>query len=165
MPTDVCGEGSIRTYAKQQFLACSGPCNRRYHCKCIGVGQAEYEVLMQSGLSAYKCTECTRRRRTSSNDNPDTDDDRHDRANVSRLCAPSESAANGSTPWETADLVRLLHNMSTKLKVLTAEVKSLKSENTFLRSETGLLNKRVLERQPLAARPHASFAAAVRSSE
>ncbi|CAN7980250.1 unnamed protein product [Ixodes pacificus] len=120
---------------------------------------------MQSGLSAYKCTECTRRRRTSSNDNPDTDDDRHDRANVSRLSHPSESAANGSAPWETADLVRLLHSMSTKLEVLTAEVKSLKSENTFLVSEIGLLNKRVLERLPLAAKPHASFAAAVRSSE
>ncbi|CAN8012169.1 unnamed protein product [Ixodes pacificus] len=165
MPTDMCGECSVRFYAKQQFLACSGPCNRRYHFKCIGVGQAEYEVLMQSGLNAYKCTECTRRRRTSSNDNPDTDDDRHDRANVSRLSAPSESAANESAPWETADLVRLLHNMSTQLEVLTAEVKSLKSENNFLRSEIGLLNKTVLERLPLAARPHASFAAAVRSSE
>ncbi|CAN8026178.1 unnamed protein product [Ixodes persulcatus] len=165
MPTDACGECSVHFYAKQQFLTCSGSCNRRHHCKCIGVGQAEFEVLMQSGLSAYKCTECTRRRQTSPNDNPDTDDDRHDRANVSRSSAPSESAANGSAPWEPADLVCVLHNMSTKLEVLTAEVKSVKSENTFLRSEIGLLNKRVLEQLPLAARPHASFAAAVRSSE
>ncbi|CAN7980581.1 unnamed protein product [Ixodes pacificus] len=55
--------------------------------------------------------------------------------------------------------------MTMKLEVLTAEVKSLKSENTFLLSEIGLLNKRVLERLPLAAGPHASFATAVRSSQ
>ncbi|CAN7997314.1 unnamed protein product [Ixodes hexagonus] len=107
----------------------------------------------------------TRRRRTSSNEKLDTDDDRKAPADVPQFRATLESAATGSAPWETAHFVRLLRNMSAKLDVLTAEVRSLKAENTFLRSEMGLLNKRVLERLPLVAIPQASFSAAVLSSE
>ncbi|KAG0433702.1 hypothetical protein HPB47_019672 [Ixodes persulcatus] len=50
--------------------------------------------------------------------------------------------------------------MATKLYVLTAEVKSLKAENSFMRSENSLLNKRILERLPLASRSEGTYAAA-----
>lgn len=116
---------------------------------------------MQSGKSAYKCAKCTRRHRTSSNDKHDTEDDEVEHGPQFR--ASSESGASGSAPWEPSNFARLLLNMSAKLDVLTVEVKCLKAENTFLRSEIGVLNKRVLERLPLAAHPQASFAAAVLS--
>ncbi|KAG0424985.1 hypothetical protein HPB47_027828 [Ixodes persulcatus] len=53
--------------------------------------------------------------------------------------------------------------MATKFDVLTAEVKILKAENRFMRSEISLLNKRILERMPLATRPRGTYAAAAAS--
>ncbi|KAM7310341.1 hypothetical protein ISCGN_007249 [Ixodes scapularis] len=53
--------------------------------------------------------------------------------------------------------------MATKFDVLTAEVKSLKAENSFIHSEISLLNKGILERLPLATRPRRTYAAAAAS--
>lgn len=78
---------------------------------------------------------------------------------------PTHDAAAGSEAVTERDFVHLLSKISSKLDVLTFEVKCLKADNGFLRSELALLNKRLLERPPLASRPHALYlAAAVASS-
>lgn len=123
MPTDVCGTCSIRFYTKQQLLRCSGSCNRRFHCKCIDVGQDEYDLLMQSGRSTYKCSDCIRRRGSSSTVLLNHDDDGRDEESASETEESTHDAAAGSEAVTERDFVRLLSKISSKLDVLTAEVK------------------------------------------
>ncbi|KAM7311342.1 hypothetical protein ISCGN_008249 [Ixodes scapularis] len=106
---------------------------------------------MQNGKSAYKCYECSRHRGSSSDER--LDNDSHDAADISRLHTTTESAAFESTPPASTDFVRLVNDIVTKFDALTAEVKSLKAETSFMRSEISLLNKRILKRLPLATRP------------
>ncbi|KAM7285627.1 PDZ domain-containing protein 8 [Ixodes scapularis] len=58
---DVCGSCSAPFYGRQQFLACSGTCRRRFHCKCINVVEGDYDLLMVNGVSSYKCSTCVKR--------------------------------------------------------------------------------------------------------
>ncbi|KAM7312421.1 hypothetical protein ISCGN_009326 [Ixodes scapularis] len=116
---------------------------------------------MQKGKSAYKCYECFRCRGSSWDERLDSDS--HDGADISRLRKPTENTASESTPPASTDFVHLLNAMATKFDVLTAEAKSLKVENNFMRSEISLLNKRSFERLPLATRPLRTYAAAAAS--
>lgn len=61
--------------------------------------------------------------------------------------------------------MRLLNKLSSKVDILTAEVKSLKAENTFMRAEIGLLGRRVLEGLRPAPKPQASFTTIVDDAE
>lgn len=63
-----CGKCSAPIISKQQFIDCCGGCKRRYHSGCINIRLEEYNVLMSSGSSAYKCSVCTRRNRAASED-------------------------------------------------------------------------------------------------
>lgn len=155
---------SERFYGKQQFLLCSGTCNRRFHCKCIAVGKDEYELLMQNGKRAYKCS----RHRGSSSDER-LDNDSHDAVDILRLRTSTENAASGVD----ATGLNWLCPSSECYGHTVAEVKSLKAENNFMRSEISLLNKRILKvprfstflkvSLPLATRPRGRYAAAAAS--
>ncbi|KAG0431130.1 hypothetical protein HPB47_022072, partial [Ixodes persulcatus] len=57
---DVCGRCSKTINGRQQYIACSGTCNRRFHCRCVNIAAAEYELLVQNGVSTYECQECTK---------------------------------------------------------------------------------------------------------
>ncbi|KAG0412550.1 hypothetical protein HPB47_010309 [Ixodes persulcatus] len=59
---DVCGKCSAQFFGRQQFLACSGICTGRFHCKCLNVEGDDYGFYMSSGVSTYKCASCTKRR-------------------------------------------------------------------------------------------------------
>ncbi|KAM7315676.1 hypothetical protein ISCGN_005459 [Ixodes scapularis] len=119
---------------------------------------------MQSGKSTYKCSDWVRRRRNSSTVLFNHDDDGREEESASKTEDSPHDAAAGSEAVTERDFVRFVSTISSKLEVLTAEIKCLKVENVFSRSEIGVLNKRVLERQPLALRPHELYSAAAVAS-
>nr|XP_054924500.1 uncharacterized protein LOC129383761 [Dermacentor andersoni] len=56
-----CDSCSQPLFCRQQFIPCCGPCGRRFHRKCLGIFDEEYELYMSTGSSTYKCSQCTRR--------------------------------------------------------------------------------------------------------
>ncbi|KAJ4434324.1 hypothetical protein ANN_22881 [Periplaneta americana] len=52
-----------------QFLKCAGPCGLRYHLDCLNIGEAEYDIYMQSGSSTFKCNKCVSAIKSTQGDN------------------------------------------------------------------------------------------------
>lgn len=146
-PKEVCGACAVRFYGKQQFLICSAGCNRRFHCKCLNLGQEEYNVYMASGKSAFKCTGCTRRGSLSPTNSGTSAPTGNATTPSATLDEPEFTAPEGNSV--PAGLLRVIESMSTRLDVLKAEVMCLRAENSSLRSEVQQLRKNVLERMPL----------------
>ncbi|CAN7976648.1 unnamed protein product [Ixodes persulcatus] len=150
---DVCGSCSARICDKQNFLACVGGCKRRFHCECVNVGPGEYEVIMQSGKSAYKCNNCTRRHRTSSKDGNDSDTFSEDPEEV---VSATKTSITGEGSLQRV-VERCMNTIAIKMEVLTAEVKCLREENKDLRSEVFDLKRKLLERLTTPVPPRAQY--------
>lgn len=146
-PKGVCGACAVRFYGKQQFLICSAGCNRRFHCKCINVGQEEYNVYMASGKSTFKCTGCTRRRSLSPTNAGTSSPSGDVNTTDATLDEDALTALAGNFP--PPGLVRVIESLSSKLDVLKAEIMCLRADNNSLRSVVQQLRKNVMERMPL----------------
>lgn len=124
---DVCGLCAARFYSKQQYLAYSASCDRRFHCKCLDVGLEEYSEFMETGTSTFKCFGCTRRCSLSPNsagDSASTDND--------ILNAPEgESAAAQERLFILASSMYVIDNMAKQARNSNASVR--KSEVFFLK--------------------------------
>ncbi|KAG0435274.1 hypothetical protein HPB47_018584 [Ixodes persulcatus] len=152
---DVCGSCEARFYAKQQFLVCSAGCNRRFHCKCLNVTHEEYNFYMKSGTSAFKCSGCTRRSSASPRNDAAAGIGGVVPAPVAFVEPPNVTLDDGSVP---PALLRLIESLSSKLDIVTAEVKCLRADNNSLRSEVLHLRKSVHERMPLPSSSSTMYA-------
>lgn len=148
---DLCGSCSNRFYANQQYLKCSAGCNRRFHCKCIDVRAEDYNVLMETGFSTYKCTSCIRR-----SSKPNESGDEEDSASVEKTPAVP-SIVNGESL--SSEVVHMFTTILNKLDLLVTEVKCLKAENNSLRSELSQIRKCLPSSRPMQAGPRMPYAA------
>ncbi|KAM7308621.1 uncharacterized protein ISCGN_012255 [Ixodes scapularis] len=152
---DVCGSCEARFYAKQQFLVCSAGCNRRFHCKCLNVTHEEYNFYMKSGTSAFKCSGCTRRSSASPRNDAAAGIGGVVPAPVAFVEPSNVTLDDGSVP---PALLRLIESLSSKLDIVTAELKCLRADNNSLRSEVLHLRKSVHERMPLPSSSSTMYA-------
>ncbi|KAM7284035.1 uncharacterized protein ISCGN_001138 [Ixodes scapularis] len=152
---DVCGSCEARFYAKQQFLVCSAGCNRRFHCKCLNVTHEEYNFYMKSGTSAFKCSGCTRRSSASTRNDAAAGIGGVVPAPVAFVEPSNVTLDDGSVP---PALLRLIESLSSKLDIVTAELKCLRADNNSLRSEVLHLRKSVHERMPLPSSSSTMYA-------
>ncbi|CAN8010932.1 unnamed protein product [Ixodes pacificus] len=157
---DVCGSCSARICDKQNFLACAGDCKRIFHCDCVNVGPGEYEVLMQSGKSAYKCNNCTRRHRTSSKDGYDSDTFSEDPEEV--VSATKTGITGEGSIHRVVECC--MNTIAIKMEVLTAVVKCIREENKDLRSEVFDLKRKLLERHTTPVPPRVQYSSVTAES-
>ncbi|CAN8028792.1 unnamed protein product [Ixodes persulcatus] len=157
---DVCGSCSARICDKQNFLACASDCKRRFHCDCVNVGPGEYEVLMQSGKSAFKCNNITRRNRTSSKDGYDSDTFSED---AEEVVSATKTGITGEGSIQRV-VERCMNTIAIKMEVLTAEVKCLRDENKDLRTEVFDLKRKLLERLTTPLPPRAQYSSVTAES-
>ncbi|KAG0443503.1 hypothetical protein HPB47_014840, partial [Ixodes persulcatus] len=122
---DVCGSCSAPFYGRQQYLACSGPCKRRFHCKCINVVEEDYELLMVDGRSSYKCPSCAKR--LDETGNKVSDD------SVAISPHEQEPSADAVMDGTDAHLLELVVLLCKKIDDLTNVVKTLKVDNESMR--------------------------------
>lgn len=155
---DVCGSCEARFYAKQQFLVCSAGCNRRFYCKCLSVTHEEYNFYMKSGTSAFKCSGCTRRSSASPRNDAAAGIGGVVPAPVAFVEPSNVTLDDGSVP---PALLRLIESLSSKLDIVTAELKCLRADNNSLRSEVLHLRKSVHERMPLPSSSSTMYASVV----
>lgn len=143
---DVCGKCSAQFFGRQQFIVCSGPCDRRFHCKCLDIQAEEYDVLMKSGKSCFKCRDCTKRRNPSSTVLIDNDDG----AGATPISAGSKLNIGTGDCDGTAqvgvstEILALLTELTSRLDVLTAEVRLLRANNSALTTEVAQLREAVV---------------------
>lgn len=158
---DVCGSCSAPFYGRQQFLACSGTCRRRFHCKCINVVEGDYDLLMVNGVSSYKCSTCVKRL--------DSQETKVGDAHSSISMEETGSHANHESSVTEVSLHMLVAQLCNKIDALAKDVKMLKADNEALRlrlsENTELLRKAStpLEVQGLPARQSSNFAAALKN--
>ena len=52
-------EGCKKTFfGKQKFIPCCEPCGSRFHLDCAKITEEDYNFLISSGVSTYKCESC-----------------------------------------------------------------------------------------------------------
>ncbi|CAN7940035.1 unnamed protein product [Ixodes hexagonus] len=122
---DVCSVCSEPFTGRMQFLQCSGSCGTRFHCKCIDVLGDDYDFIMQSGSSTYKCVSCTKRNGSDevsaiTEKRPPEDSD---------VALVSTVLGNCSACGCVNDLLVALHD---KIDSLVKQVVSVKAENVSL---------------------------------
>ncbi|KAG0411199.1 hypothetical protein HPB47_011664 [Ixodes persulcatus] len=128
---DACARCSEPIRGRQQFLPCVS-CGQRFHCKCLGIRSEEYNFLMQSGSSSYKCVKCVKRpdpstvQLASAVDTADTPPEGPEA--FSELAG---SACGSVSP----NVMTLMQKMVTQIDALTFEVRQLRAENVTLRVE------------------------------
>ena len=126
---DVCGRCSKTINGRQQYIACSGTCNRRFHCRCVDIAAAEYELLVQNGVSTYECQECTK--------SPGPDSAKHSTDYVPCSVEPSGDAGEVQPEKEeglgdNADLRTIILQLCRKVDALSSEVQALRTDNEQL---------------------------------
>ncbi|KAG0435876.1 hypothetical protein HPB47_018272 [Ixodes persulcatus] len=125
---DVCGKCSAQLFGRQQFLACSGICKRRFHSKCLNVEGDDYGFYMSIGVSTYKCASCTKRpyRGFASTDGED-----HVAPDTTGQCA--------------CGLGGLVTALVRKVDQLVSTVQFLRDDNAALRGDLQKLSLRLSE--------------------
>ncbi|KAG0417406.1 hypothetical protein HPB47_005648, partial [Ixodes persulcatus] len=126
---DVCGRCSKTINGRQQYIACSGTCNRRFHCRCVNIAAAEYELLVQNGVSTYECQECVKL--------PGLDSAKLGSDDVPCCVDPSGDAGEEQPDKEeglgdNADLRTIILQLCRKVDVLSSEVQALRADNEQL---------------------------------
>ncbi|CAN8007546.1 unnamed protein product, partial [Ixodes pacificus] len=169
---DVCADCSKKIFGRQQYLECCGDCGQRFHCKCINSVTAEdYDVLMASGRSKYKCKTCTRRRNSISDTPPSTKE-----VGAKEPAVPAV-AYDADTENKLLGLVELLLARVDKLSAVVSSqgqvIAALRDQNGELRAKASVtldaVNqlRAVLENPPTVTPPEkqqATFAGALRKS-
>lgn len=126
---DVCGRCSKTINGRQQYIACTGTCNRRFHCRCVNIAAAEYELLVQNGVSTYECHECTKL--------PGLDSAKLCSDDVHSCVDPSGDAGEEQPdkeegPGDNADLRTIILQLCRKVDALSSEVQALRADNEQL---------------------------------
>ncbi|KAG0420209.1 hypothetical protein HPB47_003609, partial [Ixodes persulcatus] len=98
---------------------------------------------MASGKSTYKCNDCTRRHRSAGDDKPNHGEETTDASGSDTDCESVRDTVNG--PTRAYESESALQRMNAKLDVLTAEVKCLRADNHYLRSEVAELRKQLTD--------------------
>lgn len=153
----MCDCCSAQFFGRQQFLHCA-LCARRFHCKCLDIKAEENDIFMQSGKSSYKCRDCSRRTDPSTtrligakSDGGATPTAGYTESDIDER-DNSEAVLSGAS----SEIVSLLVRLSSRLEILTAEVKLLRADNTALRVEVSQLRQAVLNETIAAASKDAS---------
>ncbi|KAM7301159.1 hypothetical protein ISCGN_016700 [Ixodes scapularis] len=126
---DVCRRCSKTINGRQQYIACTGTCNRRFHCRCVNIAAAEYELLVQNGVSTYECHECTKL--------PGLDSAKLCSDDVHCCVDPSGDAGEEQPekeegPGDNADLRTIILQLCRKVDALSSEVQALRADNEQL---------------------------------
>ncbi|KAJ4433162.1 hypothetical protein ANN_15419 [Periplaneta americana] len=139
----------------QKFLKCAGPCGLRYHLDCLNVGEAEYDIYMQSGSYIFKCKKCVSAMKSTQGDNtpvrPTAPGEKKVISPTKKVVSPSRDLNLPSLPSvdslsfqvETVRLnsVNILDTVSDILEY----VKSLQKEMIELKNENAALKIQVAE--------------------
>ncbi|KAG0419264.1 hypothetical protein HPB47_004240 [Ixodes persulcatus] len=137
---DVCGKCSAQFFGRQQFLACSGICKRRFHCKCLNVEGDDYGFYMSSGVSTYKCASCTKRR------DPDNAGILDSEPIVVSVSTDGEDrVAPDATGQCACGLGGLVTALVRKVDKLVSTVQFLRDDNAALRGDLQKLSLRLSE--------------------
>ncbi|KAG0412361.1 hypothetical protein HPB47_010501 [Ixodes persulcatus] len=137
---DVCGKCSAQFFGRQQFLACSGICKRRFHSKCLNAEGDDYGFYMSSGVSTYKCASCTKRR------DPDGAGILDSEPTVVSVSADGKDRVGPDATGQCAcGLGGLVTALVRKVDQLLSTVQFLRDDNAALRGDLQKLSLRLSE--------------------
>lgn len=137
-PKDACGSCSAGFHHRQKVIACC-VCSIYFHCKCVDIVNEDYDLLMEEGVSRYKCSKCTRR--TS-----------QEGGELTPQTTPRHAAPGTEKDWNATPPPETKKDIQTVLEELVDNFARLKAENASLRQEVHRLNETV----SLFVKQHAS---------
>ncbi|KAJ4451761.1 hypothetical protein ANN_03233 [Periplaneta americana] len=152
---DVCLVCNLPFFGRQKFLKCAGPCGLRYHLDCLNIGEAEYDIYMQSGSSIFKCKKCVSAMKSTQGDNtpvrPTAPGEKKVISPTKKVVSPSRDLNLPSLPSVDSlsvqvETVRLNSmNILDTVSDILEYVKSLQKEMIELKNENAALKIQVAE--------------------
>jgi hypothetical protein len=138
---DLCVVCEKPFYGKQNFIRC-GECDSRFHCNCLQTGVSETNVSASTGTSAYKCENCKKLARDTTNEYFVGNNNRKEVLSAEIECTASRIGDTDSLSVQleavrangmyTMEMVWSLHVMASKL---SREVQQLRMDNNALKTQ------------------------------
>lgn len=150
---DICTICNSAFFGRQKFLKCAGPCGLRFHLDCLNIGEAEYDIFMQSGSSTYKCRKCLSVLKSSQGDNTPV---RSNQPGEKKVISPTRELVLPNFPssydglavqletvrLNSVSLLDMVSDILAYVKNLEKDMNELKSENLVLKEQLSeLLSK------------------------
>ena len=136
-------------FGKQKFITCCGPCGTRFHLDCAKITEEDYNFLISSGVSTYKCESCVvNTRRERDDDTPVKSSTPTSRIRISperELILPEQQRDDiHGVQLETIRLngvatMEMVHSLCDAVSKLTKEITFLKSEKAAIKCQLGEL--------------------------